>query len=247
MRFLAKIAKYATGGRRYLWGLVLIVLSTVILSACYKAPKFANTPSISFNKIIFKKGSTDFETDSLILTVNFQDGDGDLGLRSQGLDTGAPYHDLTMFFDGDINLVTLAHRNLPDYDTLPPYEFPYYCINYTVIENDTIYVQPNKFHFNIYVKYFVRKNGIYTEFDWLTAFDPVCGQSFNGRFPLLNNPNRSRPLEGKLSYKMKSAGFELLFRQDTLRLDLYIIDRALNISNTISTPEFVLKNITVGG
>ncbi len=238
-----------TGGKRYLWGLVLIVLSAVVLSACFKAPEFANIPSISFNKIIFKKGNSDFDPDSLILTVNFQDGDGDLGLRSKGVDTGPPYHDLWFFTKSDGSLVTLADRSLPGFDTLlPPYEFPYYCINYDIVDSDTMYVEPNEFHFNIYVRYFVRKNGIYTEFDWLTAFDPVCGQSFNGRFPLLNSdPNKARPLEGKLSYKMKSAGFELLFRQDTLRLDIYIIDRALNISNTISTPEFVLKDITVGG
>ena len=70
---------------------------------------------------------------------------------------------------------------------------------------------------------------------------------FDGRFPLLNSSDRERPLEGKLTYKMKSAGFELLFRQDTLMLEVFIIDRALNISNTITTPDFVLKNITLGG
>ncbi len=236
------------GAKKYLSGVIITILVMVVSSACFVAPEFANEPSISFNSIIFKKGATDLDPDSLIVTVNFQDGDGDLGLRSQGADTSSPYHDLWVFAKEDGTFLTLADRSLPPYDTLlPPYEFPYYCTNYIVNGNDTLYVEPNKFHFNIYVKYFLKKNGIYTEFDWLTAFDPICGQTFNGRYPLLNDPNRQRPLEGKLTYKMKSAGFELLFRQDTLKLDIYIIDRALNISNTISTPDFVLKNITVGG
>jgi len=237
------------GAKRYLSGVIIAILIMLVVSACFQAPEFANEPFISFNSVIFKKGATELDPDSLIVTINFQDGDGDLGLRSQGADTGSPYHDLWVIpkDDGSGDLVTLADRALPDYDTLPPYEFPYYCTNYTVTGDDTLYVQPNKFHFNIYVKYFVKKNGIYTEFDWLTAFDPICGQTFNGRYLLLNDSNNDKPLEGKLAYKMKSAGFELLFRQDTLKLDVYIIDRALNISNTISTPDFVLKDVTVGG
>jgi hypothetical protein len=235
------------GFKVFFKGTIAIILMGIVLGACFTAPEFPNEPSISFNNIVFKKGADQFDQDSLILSINFQDGDGDLGLRNEGADTREPYHALWAFTKPDGTLLQLKDRDNPDYDTLPPYAFPYYCINYTINEEDTIYVEPNKFHYNIYVKYFVRKNGVYTEFDWLTAFDPICGETFNGRFPLLNNPNKERPLEGKLSYKMKSAGFELLFRQDTLMIETYIIDRALNISNTISTPDFVLKDITVGG
>jgi len=228
---------------------IVIFLLAIGISACFAPPEFPNEPQISFNDISFKKGATQFDPDSLILTINFQDGDGDLGLRSQGADTGTPYHDLWFFqnYNDHTRLVTLADRNTPEYDTLPPYEFPYLCTNYSISGTDTFYVQPNEFHYNIHVKYFVKKNGVYNEFDWLTAFDPICGETFNGRFPLLNDIDRSRPLEGKLKYKMKSAGFELLFRLDTLKLDVYIIDRALNVSNTISTPDFVLQDILAGG
>ena len=96
----------------------------------------------------------------------------------------------------------------------------------------------------------MKKNGIYTKFDFLALFEPQCNPlTFNGSYHLLNlpDPNRSRPLEGKLKYSMESAGWELIFRQDTMKLDIYIYDRALNKSNTITTPDFVLKNITVGG
>ncbi len=229
-------------------GSLAFALMAWVFAACYTPPEFPVEPSISFNTIAFKKGATQFDPDTLILTINFRDGDGDLGLQSQGPDTGEPYNALWYFTKNDGSFVTLADRSLPGFDTLlPPYEFPYFCINYTIAGDDTLYVEPNEYHYNIHVKYFVKKNGVYTEFDWLTAFDPLCGETFNGRFPLLNDPNRSRPLEGKLKYKMKSAGFELIFRQDTMKLDVFIIDRALNISNTISTPDFVLKNITVGG
>ena len=95
----------------------------------------------------------------------------------------------------------------------------------------------------------MKKNGEYTELDFLELFEPQCnGVAYNGRYPVLNpDRDRERPLEGKLKYTMESPAWELFFRQDTLKLDIYIYDRALNKSNIISTPDFVLKNITVGG
>ena len=240
------------GIKIYLKGTVLLGLLTILVSACFNAPEFPNEPSIAFNNIIFKHGALETDPDSLILTLDFRDGDGDLGLRSDGPDTGAPYHDLWVFINvnNPDSLVKLSDRNTPQYDTLPPYEFPYKCINYTLAGGDTIYVQPNEFHNNIYIDFFVKKNGVYTEFIFADLFAPECNPlTFNGRYPILNepDPNRDRPLEGNLKYKMESAGWELVFRQDTLKLDIYIYDRALNKSNMISTPDFVLKNITVGG
>ena len=239
----------------YFKGTALLVLMTVLVGACYNAPEFPSEPSISFNNIIFKQGLLVTDPDSLILTLNFQDGNGDLGLRADGTDTDYPYHDLWVFnnvnYPDDPNrYVMLSDRNTPQYDTLPPYEFPYKCLNYTIIDTDTLYVQSNEYHNNIYVKFFTKKNGEYTEFIFLDLFAPECNPlTFDGRYPVLNepDPNRDRPLEGNLKYKMESAGWELIFRQDTLKLDVYIYDRALNKSNIISTPDFVLKNITVGG
>jgi hypothetical protein len=238
------------GIKTYLRGSVLIGLFAILLSSCFNAPEFPNEPVISYNNIVFKNGATEFDQDSLILTINFQDGDGDLGLRPDGADTDNPYHDIWFFTKSDGSLVTLADRSLPGFDTLlPPYEFPYTCINYSeIVETYTFYTEANEFHNNIYVTFFTKKNGEYKEFDFLELFAPQCNSvTFNGRFPLLNDPNRDSPLEGNLKYKMKSALWELTFRQDTLKLDVFIYDRALNKSNIISTPDFVLKNITVGG
>lgn len=60
------------------------------LSSCLDTPNFDNTPSIRFNGITkdlyfdtFQKA----EVDSVIITVNFEDGDGDLGVGSDQRDT----------------------------------------------------------------------------------------------------------------------------------------------------------------
>ena len=231
---------------KYITGLALLLLLAVFVSSCLTPPEFPDTPEISYFNVTFQKGATDFDADTLAVTLNFQDGNGDLGL-TKDFDNGEPYNDLWFFVKPDGTLLRLSDRNNPPYDTLPDYVFPYYCTNYGIEEIDTLYVQQNKYHFNYFVTYFVKTNGVYNEFNWVTAFDPICGETFNGRYPLLGDPRRDKPLEGKLKYKMSSAGFELLFREDTLMLEIYILDRALHQSNTIRTPDFVLKNITLGG
>lgn len=216
------------------------------LSSCLTPPTFPVTPEIGYQAVTFQKGETSLDGDTLALTITFQDGDGDLGLRPN-VDVGEPYNSLFYWLKGDGELLQYSDRHTPPFDTLPPYAFPYYCTSYVVDEADTFYVTQNEFHNNIFIKFFVKKNGVYDEFDWVTEFDPICGESFNGRYPLLGTIGREKPLEGKLKYKMSSAGFELLFRQDTLKLEVYIYDRALNKSNIIETPDFVLKDVTLGG
>ena len=232
------------------------------LSACNKPPELPIEPIIDFNCVTFKEVNNG--QDSLIFKINFQDGDGDVGLR--GSENGIPYNDVFYYLDNRDSLITYAtRREVPGYDTLPPYEFPYYCTNwiinptitvtdvirangqdFTVLSDvtieDTLYVQQNPDHFNMEVKYFVQRNGVYEEFDWVTSFEPQCGESFNGRFPVLSDLN-DRPLEGTLRYAMTSSGFLFLFRNDTLKLQIQIKDRALNRSNTIETPPFTLLGV----
>ena len=220
----------------------------------------SDIPEISFKEIEFIEGQTVFDQDTLRLTLLFQDGDGDLGLRPDGVDTEDPYHDNWFYTKSDGTFVTLADRSLPGFDTLlPPYEFPYTCINYSETnETDTFYTEANEFHYNIHVKYYVKENGIFTEFDWLTAFSPNCGDRFYyyGRFPVIwVNPSSpitspivigddsfkitvTSPYSGELEYYMKSAVFQLLFRGKTIKLKVKIYDRSLNSSNWIETPPF---------
>ena len=42
---------------------------------------------------------------------------------------------------------------------------------------------------------------------------------------------------------MVSYGFENIIRNDVFKLKIYIMDRALNLSNVIETPEVTLQEI----
>ena len=229
------------------------------MGGCDKGPEIPVIPNIEFEEIIFKE--VENGQDSLIISLNFEDGNGDLGLN--GEENDPPYHDVSYFLDDEGALLTLAHRERPEYDTLPPFEFPFTCTNWIINPtvrnvkigdsflpvipteiNDTLYFQRNPGHFNILVDYFVKRNGVYEEFDWVVEFEPQCNDSFDGRFPRLNPSGENRNLEGTLRYGMTTSAFLFLFRNDTMKLKIRIRDRNLNLSNEIETPDFILRDIT---
>lgn len=222
---------------------VLVILITFTFWSCRDLPEYPDTPSIEYKDVFFKKGEL---TDSLFVSVDFKDGNGDLGLHPD-FDTRKPYNAIWYYlnYDGSGDLITYADRNTPEYDTLPPYEFPYFCTNYSLEESDTFYITQNLDHFNIFVDFYIKKNGQFILYDWITANPPQCGETYNGRFPILNTSGQDRPLEGTLKYSLTGAGFEVIFKRDTIKLEISIQDRALNKSNVVQTQEFVLRDITI--
>jgi hypothetical protein len=103
---------------------------------------------------------------------------------------------------------------------------------------DYFYIQPNIGQYNMYVEFFIKDNtGSFTEYD----FAAVGCETHHGRFPILTD--KKRPLEGIINYSMTSSGFLTTFGNKTLKLRITILDRVLNQSNTLETPEFRLEEI----
>ena len=222
---------------------VLVTLIATSFWSCRDLPEYPVVPSIEYNSIYYRETDT---TNLLTLEIDFRDGDGDLGLNSKDpADVREPYNAIWYYIKNDGVLVNYADRSTPAYDTLPPYEYPYTCLNYSIEDSDTLYIEQNSNHYNIFVKFYVKKNGEFTLFDWITWNPPNCGESYNGRFPILNESGQKRPLEGTLKYNMTGLGFEVIFKRDTLKLEIQIQDRALHKSNITETPEFVLNNIKI--
>lgn len=124
------------------------------------------------------------------------------------------------FRDGDGDL------GLSSADTLHPYG-PY---EDDKLPQDTV---ENKFRNNYFVTVLRKEeDGI---------FHPVIFEvdQFNGRFPILNESGRERPLEGELRYSAlklyKSVLGSPLEEGDSLKFNIHIADRALNESNEIVT------------
>ena len=269
---------------------ILIVLSlfAVFLSTCSPPEALPFTPEITFNDLIFK--DLNGEPDSLILFIDFKDGDGDLGLETS--DTYFPYHDFEAIRGSNGKYVTLSSVNnsFPWVKTIPNFtqaigeysnsdtRMEFNCANYeigyinpdttifssdsrifgnnnssvifytslsidprdidtTTLVLDTVLVNRNVNRYNIFVDYYIEKNGKFEFFDWLTAFDDTgcLGLDFNGRFPVFDRKNleTGSTLVGTLKYAMVSSGFSILFRTGAIKLEVTIQDRHLNKSNTI--------------
>lgn len=86
------------------------------------------------------------------------------------------------------------------------------------------------YDYNLFVKLFGKKNGVFEEIIF-----PDTTLNFNARIPVLNANGTNKTLKGDIEYKMD------FLTKDTLQLEVYIKDKALNESNVITTPEFVIK------
>lgn len=238
----------------------------MVLSGCFDKDIFPDTPRIEFEEISFIDTET---TDSLVLTFTFEDGGGDVGLGN-GRDLFAPYEIYDVIIDSDDSTITITQDvgsiNFPlfkapvvidqqdgelayfffpedkvpfsDVDNRPAYS----CDNYEIIETDTFYIARNEFHYNFHIEFQRKVNDSYQEINFRQIFNnPDCSLgNFNGRIPYYDPEGKS----GTITYSMLSQAFRLAFLDDVIRVKFYIYDRALNKSNEVFSPDFVLTDIT---
>ena len=239
--------------------IALIIFS--FLFSCIEDNNVSDIPSISYESLEFKKSDNSFNQDSLIITINFIDGDGNLGLSND--ENNYPYHPYNAIIDQEFNWITLGSNNVtpPLYiyepngvyylysneDNRPSYNCEDYIIDTVNSTNklDTFYIQKNENNKNIFIEFYKKENNEFVLIDWKRIFDEEygCGIDFNSRFPPLNISNSSQLLSGKLRYGMVSYGFEMILKNDIFKLKIHIKDRELNTSNIIETPEVTLEEI----
>ena len=234
-----------------IWGLSLVAIFGIVAFSCLEAPQYSEIPSIEFEEIVFKDIKEASSADSLILSIKFKDGDGNIGLAPS--ETQDPYNDKYYFqFPNGSYITYKTKRTDPNYDTLPAFVKPYNCTNWEVYTQnqkvvDTLYFELNPNQYNIFIIFQVKDaSGNFQDFDWASFYTyPLCEViGFNGRFPILSKDlSQPGPLEGTIKYAMNSVGFNIIFSIKTMRLKVRIIDRALNSSNEILTPEFTLQSI----
>jgi hypothetical protein len=218
---------------------IMIAAGSISLKGCLEPPEFDFVPEISFNSVRFYNVTESDPTsaDTLVISINFRDGDGDLGLRRD--DVNPPFHPFDFALNETGERITYAMVN-----RTPRFNNFNYVIDSFTFRNqrivDTFLINRNENHFNIIVNFYRRRAG---QWEFLDLAGEPFFSTFNGRFPILNTENYPRPLEGVISYKMVSAGFTQIFRIDSLRVEVFIKDRALNNSNTITTPAFTLPQV----
>lgn len=163
--------------------LIFLIVGAAILSSCYKEPNFSMTPEISFASITKDMRLDQFtgaRKDSIIVSINFKDGDGDLGYNTEEIGSTIPRTD-----------------------------------------------------YNFVIKSLRSKNGKFTE------FKPE--ETLSGFFPRLKTDDKIGPIEGKLSYRIQIETAFWPFKKDTVKFEIYIKDRAGNVSNTTETDPVIIK------
>lgn len=257
---------------RLLQSLVLGLGVMGVVWACQPPDELPIIPKISYNRVEFFDEATG--SDSLILYINFEDGDGDIGLR--GSEENYPYNKYNFIIDssnprkfvfigGDNYTPPFYSAFDENFNRLPQQTLfsetdirrPYNCEQYEEVEYfpsqtattakiDTFLVARNPNNQNIFVDFYRKVNGNYEFLDWANVFSSNgCGGNFNARFPIFDTDNLGKSLSGTLRYSMLSAGFGIVLKKDTFKLKVYIKDRALHDSNVIESPDLTLDNITL--
>jgi len=125
-----------------------------------------------------------------------------------------------------------SYSVLPDangYDSLS-----YLKISYTdgdgdigLYNSDT--VAPYKY--NLFVKMFQMKNGSLQEIIF-----PDTNLNFNGRIPILTPTGKNKNIKGDIEMMIEIYFARPILKSDTIAFDVYLMDRALHKSNTVSSP-----------
>ena len=94
-------------------------------------------------------------------------------------------------------------------------------------QNDTL----PPYEYNFFIKYMEKRNGEFVEI----VFEHF---SFNARIPVLTPEGRNKSIKGEIQ---DTIIVNTMSDYDTIRFETYIVDRALNESNLIITPDVVIK------
>jgi hypothetical protein len=86
-----------------------IFLGTLILGSCFDPPEFPTTPQIEFNRVEFIDNPSASGSDSLVIYVDFKDGDGNLGIDGEDdVYRSAPFNDSYFFQENNGKFDTLS-------------------------------------------------------------------------------------------------------------------------------------------
>ncbi len=251
-------------------GQISIILFTLVLTGCFEPPEVSDIPEVSFKRLSYYEVPDGYipevgerAVDSLVLTFEIQDGNGDVGLSAD--ENFPPYHSYNRIIDSNGLLVRLGGEyELPFYsidyfnnfslysevDNRPPYSCKSYVIeNGEVGENydSAIFIEQNPYHYNLNVEIQKKLNGEYQAVNYAEYTGNVdCSlSSFNSRIPIFDADNLGKTMKGEISYSMPTNGHKYVLSRDTFKLRFYIYDRALNQSNIVDTPDLTLPQILV--
>jgi hypothetical protein len=207
---------------------IYLLLSAMILtiSACQKVPEYPVTPQIEFDKISRYLVNNSFSLvpiDSIIITVNFKDGDGDLGL----VPNSPPFTSFDIKYDSSGNFIRYKHIN--------PFSCDSFNIDYYDSDNfaDTIKGIRHSDYYNYFLELIIKTDCTH----YRPFIFPFCS-NINGRFPQLSPDRYSGPLEGNLSFTINNTKvLRDSLKNKKVKFRVQVEDRAFHKSNVVESPD----------
>ncbi|MBR07781.1 MAG: hypothetical protein CMP48_08835 [Rickettsiales bacterium] len=259
-------------------GQISIILLTLVVVGCFSPDELSEVPRIGYVSSHFyrvpddyvPKDETDNPRDSILITFTLEDGDGDIGLRSNDVDNLYPYHPYNTIIDsrgekvrfgGDYQLPFYKVNEqqgfrdslfFSDVDNRPTsYDCKYFILDEELTGNtnqdSAVFIEQNIYGKNLIVDILRKQNGNYTSVDYAEYTNSInCDlYSLSGRIPIFDDDNLGRTLKGEISYSIPSTGHVYVLNRDTFKIRFYVFDRALNQSNVVESPDLTLQEILV--
>lgn len=107
---------------RVIKSVVLFCFLLAGISSCFEPPDFNDAPEISFNKIEFKVTPEFSEMDTLVLYIDFKDGNGDIGFNKSNLQHFSdPFHPYAYYLEtpGGVRPVATEQVRITAPDPIP--------------------------------------------------------------------------------------------------------------------------------
>ena len=92
------------------------------------------------------------------------------------------------------------------------------------------------YKYNYYLKWMQLVDG-----QMIEVVLPNDSITFNARIPILTPSGRNKNIKGDISMNFDLYFNSYLLTSDTIGFEIYIIDRALNKSNTVTTPKLAIR------
>lgn len=189
----------------YLLGVISILL------ACDRPPEYPTAPQISFRGLDFQSKAPNSQ-DTLGISINFQDGNGDLGLRAE--DILPPFNQFDSVYDPATD----------EYDLVTNINYYNFFVDVFRVRNGELIKDERSGIINLFRGRFPILNPR-ADGDGLINDKPIDGFM---RYTFTSSAfTPSTPI----------GGFNLT---DTIQMSIYIKDRRMNKSNVVNTPQFII-------
>lgn len=107
----------------------------------------------------------------------------------------------------------------------------------------------NPYYYNFYCTIYRRNKftGVYERLPLPRFIDPITNteveSNIHGRVPPLSEKNKLSPIEGTIRYNIGGLYYDVIGinKRDSIRFEVFIYDRALHQSNTITTPAILVN------